>query len=61
MGLKYVNWTIGLAKCKPSVEVDSAEELVKAFTAFKATVKAGELHAQIEQANSSGLKQTFRK
>ena len=51
VGLKYGSCTIGLAKGKPSVKVTSAEELIKAFTAFKATVKAGELHAQIEQAN----------
>jgi len=60
VGLKYGSCTIGLAKGKPSVKVTNAEELVKALTAFKAAVKAGKLHAQIEQA-SSGLKQRFCK
>ena len=54
------HWTIELAKGKPSVEVASGEELVKALTAIKAAVEAGELDSQIETASSS-LKQAFRK
>ena len=42
------------------MEVASAEELVKALTAIKAAVQAGELDAQIELA-SSALKAGFRK
>lgn len=60
VAVKYGCWTIELAKGKPSVEVASGEELVKALTAIKAAVEAGELDAQIEQA-SSALKQGFRK
>ena len=60
VAVKYGSWTIELAKGKPSVEVTSGEELVKALTAIKAAVEAGELDAQIEQA-SSALKQGFRK
>jgi len=60
VAVKYGSWTIELAKGKPSVEVASGEELVKALTAIKAAVEAGELDAQIEQA-SSALKQEFRK
>ena len=60
VAVKYGSWTIELAKGKPSVEVASGEELVKALTAIKAAVEAGELDAQIEQA-SSALKQGFRK
>jgi hypothetical protein len=60
VSIKYGSWTIELAKGKPSVEVASGEELVKALTAIKAAVEAGELDTQIEQASSS-LKQAFRK
>ena len=60
VAVKYGSWTIELAKGKPSVEVASGEELVKALTAIKAAVEAGELDTQIEQA-SSALKQGFRK
>jgi hypothetical protein len=60
VAVKYGSWTIELAKGKPSVEVATGEELVKALTAIKAAVEAGEPDAQIEQA-SSALKQGFRK
>ncbi len=60
VAVKYGGWTIELAKGKPSVEVASGEELVKALTAIKAAEEAGELDAQIEQA-SIALKQGFRK
>ena len=60
VAVKYGSWTIELAKGKPSVEVATVEELVKALTTIKAAVEAGELDAQIEQA-SSALKQGFRK
>ena len=60
VAIKYGSWTIELAKGKPSVEVASAEDLVKALTAIKAAVEAGELDAQIETA-SSALKAGFPK
>jgi len=60
VAVKYGSWTIELAKGKSSVEVASGEELVKALTAIKAAVEAGELDAQIEQA-SRALREGFRK
>ena len=60
MAVKYGSCTIELAKGKPSVEVASAEDMVKALTAIKAAVEAGELDAQIE-TTSSALKAGFRK
>ena len=60
VAIKYGSCTIELAKGKPSVEVASAEELVKALTAIKAAVQAGELDAQIELA-SSAIKAGFGK
>ena len=60
VAVKYGSWTIELAKGKPSVEVTSGEELVKALTAIKAAVEAGELDAQIETASAS-LRSGFRK
>jgi hypothetical protein len=58
--VKYSSWTIELAKGKPSVEVASGYELVKALTSIKAAVEAGELDAQIETASAS-LRSGFRK
>ena len=60
VAVKYGSWTIELAKGKPSVEVASGEELVKALAAIKAAVEAGELDAQIEQATRA-LRERFRK
>ena len=60
VAIKYGSCTIELAKGKSRVEVASAEELVKALTALKAAVQAGELDAQIELA-SSAIKAGFRK
>ncbi len=60
VAIKYGSCTIELAKGKPSVEVASAEDLVRALTAIKTAVEAGELDAQIELASSS-LKAGFRK
>ena len=60
VSVRYGAQIIELAKGKPSVEVASGEELVKALTAIKAAVEAGELDAKIEQS-SSALKQGFRK
>jgi hypothetical protein len=51
--VRYGSWTIDLAKGKPSVEVESGEELVKALTSIKIAVEAGELDTQIEIASAS--------
>jgi len=51
--VRYGSWTIDLAKGKPSVEVESGEELVKALTTIKIAVEAGELDSQIEIASAS--------
>ena len=60
VSVKYGSWTIELAKGKPSVEVATGEELVKALTAIKQAVEAGELDQQIEIASSS-LRSGFKK
>ncbi len=60
VAVKYGSWTIELAKGKPSVEVATGEELVKALTAIKAAVEAGELDAQIETASAS-LRSGFKR
>jgi len=52
--------TIELAKGKPSVEVASGPELVKALESIKAAVEAGELDAQIETASAS-LRSGFKR
>jgi len=51
--VRYGSWTIDLAKGKPSVEVESGEDLVKALTTIKIAVEAGELDSQIEIASAS--------
>jgi hypothetical protein len=53
VAIKYGSWTIELAKGKPSIQVDSAEDLIKALEAVKVAVEAGELDAQIEIASAS--------
>ena len=58
--VRYGSWTIDLAKGKPSVEVESGEELVKALTTIKIAVEAGELDTQIEIA-SAKLRSGFGK
>jgi hypothetical protein len=58
--VRYGSWTIDLAKGKPSVEVKSGEELVKALTTIKIAVEAGELDSQIEIA-SAKLRSGFGK
>lgn len=60
VSIRYGSRTIELAKGKPSVEVGSAEDLVKALESIKAAVEAGELDAQIAKASTSlrsGFKQ----
>ena len=58
--VKYGSWTIELAKGKPSVEVACAEDLLKALTAIKTALEAGELDAQIETA-SGALQAEFKR
>jgi len=53
VAIKYGSWTIELAKGKPSIQVDSAEDLIKALEAVKVAVEAGELDTQIETASAS--------
>jgi hypothetical protein len=60
VAVKYGSCTIELAKGKPSVEVASAEDLVKALTAIKTAVEAGELDVQIETA-SGALRAGFKR
>ena len=60
VAIKYGRWTIELAKGKPSIQVDSAEDLIKALEVVKAAVEAGDLDTQIEAA-SVGLKSGFKK
>ena len=59
-GKPLIQWTIDLAKGKPSVEVESGEALVKALETIKIAVEAGELDAQIEIA-SAKLRSGFGK
>ena len=58
--VRYGSWTIELAKGKPSVEVASAADLVKALETVKIAVEAGELDAEIDKASSS-LRSGFKK
>jgi hypothetical protein len=58
--VKYGSKTLELAKGKPSVQVESAEDLVKALTAIKSAVEAGELDSQIEDASNT-LRKGFSK
>jgi hypothetical protein len=58
--VKYGSKTLELAKGKPSVQVDNAEDLVKALAAIKSAVEAGELDSQIEEASNT-LRKGFGK
>ena len=60
VAIKYGRWTIELAKGKPSIQVDSAEDLIKALEAVKVAVEAGELDTQIDIA-SAKLRSGFGK
>ena len=60
VSVRYGTKVIELAKGKHSVEVDSAQNLVKALELVKQAVEAGELDAQIESA-SGALKLGFKK
>lgn len=60
VSVRYGTKVIELGKGKHSVEVDSAQNLVKALETIKLAVEQGELDAQIETA-SGALKAGFRK
>ena len=60
VSVKYGSWVIELAKGKPSVEVASGSDLVKALESIKTAVEAGELDAQIETASAS-LRSGFKR
>jgi hypothetical protein len=58
--VKYGTRTLELAKGKHSVQVDNAEDLVKALATIKTAVEAGELDSQIEEASNT-LRKGFGK
>jgi hypothetical protein len=60
VSVKYGSWTIELAKGKPSVEVASAQDLIKTLETIKSAVEAGELDTQIETASAS-LRSGFKR
>ena len=60
VSVRYGSWTIELAKGKPSVEVASAQDLIKTLETIKSAVEAGELDAQIETA-SAHLRSGFKR
>ena len=60
VSIRYGACTIELAKGEPSIQVDSAEDLIKALETVKVAVEAGDLDPQIENA-SGALKAGFRK
>ena len=60
VSIKYGSQLIELAKGKPSVQVDNAEDLVKALADIKSAVETGELDSQIEEASNT-LRKGFRK
>ena len=53
VSIRYGSWIIELAKGKPSIRVDSGDDLVKALETVKIAVEAGDLDSQIELASSS--------
>jgi len=60
VSVRYGSWTIELAKGKPSVEVASAQDLIKTLETIKSAVEAGELDVQIETA-SAHLRSGFKR
>jgi hypothetical protein len=53
LNIRYGAKIIEFAKGKTAIEVNSAEELIKALEIIKGAVEAGELDAQIEQASGA--------
>ena len=52
LSIKYGTSVLELAKGKPSIEVASPQDLIKALEMIKQAVALGELDTQIEQASS---------
>lgn len=52
LSIKYGTSILELAKGKPSIEVASPQDLIKALETIKQAVAVGELDTQIEQASS---------
>ena len=53
ISIKYGTSVLELAKGKPSVEIDSPQDLIKVLEAIKGAVEAGELDGQIEIASTN--------
>lgn len=53
ISIKYGTSVLELAKGKPSVEVDSPQDLVKALETIKIAVESAELDSQIETASTN--------
>ena len=53
ISIKYGTSVLELAKGKPSVEVDSPQDLIKALETIKVAVESGELDSQIETASTN--------
>ena len=53
ISIKYGTSVLELAKGKPSVEVDSPQDLVKALETIKVAVESGDLDSQIELASTN--------
>ena len=53
LNVRYGAKVIEFAKGKTAVEVNSADELIKALEIIKGAVEAGELDSQIEQASGA--------
>ena len=53
ISIKYGTSVLELAKGKPSVEIDSPQDLIKVLEAIKGAVETGELDGQIEIASTN--------
>ncbi len=60
VAIKYGTRVLELAKGKHSIEVGSADELIKALELVKQAVELGELDTQLEQASGS-VRKAFKK
>jgi hypothetical protein len=60
VAIKYGTRVLELAKGKHSIEVGSADDLIKALELVKQAVELGELDQQLEQASGS-VRKSFKK
>jgi hypothetical protein len=60
VAIKYGTRVLELAKGKHSIEVGSADELIKALELVKQAVELGELDQQLEQASGS-VRKSFKR